>query len=221
MHILVVEDDPSLQRTLVLGLEAEGFAVTTAGDAASTLQAVSRRAYDLAIVDLNLPDASGFSLVSPLKEGNVLVVVLTARTDLADRIHAFELGADDYVPKPFAFAELVARIRAVSRRPYAAVLPVLQCGDLVIDLERQQVLRDDHPIDLTRREYEILHLLMRHQGQVLSRQSIVDRVWGHGEYLSASALDVYISFLRRKLEMHGPRLLHTVRGVGYVLGAHP
>ena len=219
MHVLIVEDDASLGRTLLLGLEVEGFTVAVARDAMSALRALDVRPFEVAVLDLNLPDASGFSLVAPLKEHRVQVLVLTARTDLADRVHAFDLGADDYVPKPFAFAELMARIRAVSRRPHAPGPPVLRCGDLDIDLERQQVLRHDQPIDLTRREYEILHLLMRHQGQVVSRQSIADRIWGHGEFLSNSALDVYICLLRRKLEVHGPRLLHTVRGVGYVLRA--
>ena len=217
MHVLVVEDDDSLRSTLHLGLEAEGFTVAAAAGSAAAMSLLARRTPDLAVVDINLPDASGFSLIPLLKEKGVLAILLTARSGVTDRVYGFQLGADDYITKPFFFDELVARIRAVSRRPSEPLIPVLRCGDLELDFERQVVTRAGEIVELTRKEYELLHLLLRHADQVLERSVILERVWGSGEFMSNSTLDMYVNYLRKKLEAHGPRILHTVRGVGYVL----
>lgn len=217
MRVLVVEDDPSLAATLRLGLEAEGFVVDVAPTAAEAMSIVDRGAVQLALLDVQLPDGSGFALCPLFKSRGLLVVMLTARGDVSDRVHGFELGADDYLPKPFAFEELVARVRAVARRPSSGDLPLLQCGDVEVRLERQQAFRAGHQLDLTRREYDLLCFLMRNQGRTVTREQILDRVWGYDAEVTEGVLDVYVSYLRRKLETFGPRMLHNVRGFGYTL----
>lgn len=217
MRVLVVEDDPSLGATLRLGLGTEGFEVDLATTVEEALSATERGSFQLAILDVNLPDGSGFALCPRLKDRGLMVVMLTARGDVADRVHGFELGADDYVPKPFAFEELVARLRAVARRRGAEQLPVLFFSDVEVHLERQQALRAGHPLDLTRREYDLLCYFLRNQGRVVTREQILERVWGYDAEVSDGVLDVYISYLRRKLETFGPRIIHTVRGFGYAL----
>ncbi len=219
MRVLVVEDDPSLGATLRLGLGAEGFDVEVVTTVAEAIAAAERGTFRLALVDVNLPDGSGFALCPRLKDRGLMVVMLTARSDVSDRVHGFELGADDYVPKPFAFEELVARMRAVARRPGAERLPVLSFADVEVHLERQQALRDGHVLELTRREYDLLCYFLRNQGRVVTRDQILERVWGYDAEVSDGVLDVYISYLRRKLEAFGPRLIHTVRGFGYTLRA--
>ncbi|MDA8345469.1 MAG: response regulator transcription factor [Thermaerobacter sp.] len=219
MRVLVVEDDPSLGATLRLGLGAEGFDVEVAASVEEAVTAAERGAFRLALVDVNLPDGSGFALCPRLKDRGMMVVMLTARSDVADRVHGFELGADDYIPKPFAFEELVARMRAVARRPGAEQLPVLSFSDVEVHLERQQALRAGHPLDLTRREYDLLCFFLRNPGRVVTREQILERVWGYDAEVSDGVLDVYISYLRRKLETFGPRIIQTVRGFGYTLRA--
>jgi two-component system response regulator MprA len=217
VRVLVVEDDAALQATLRLGLSAEGFHVTTVGTVAEAVAETGRNAFDLALVDVNLPDGSGFSLCPLLKQRGLMVLMLTARSAVPDRVHGFELGADDYIPKPFAFEELVARMKAVSRRPERAGAPLLRCGDVEVDLARQQAFRGGRPLDLTRREYDLLTFFLQNQGRVLSRQQILERVWGYDSEVGEGALDVYVSYLRKKLEAYGPRLIHTVRGFGYIM----
>ena len=218
MRVLVVEDDPSLGATLRLGLSAEGFEPTVTGSLAETLQLLEHSAFQLALVDVNLPDGSGFALVPRLKDHGIMVIMLTARGSVPDRVHGFELGADDYVAKPFAFEELVMRMRAVSRRPVPEDrLPVLRFSDVEVHLERQQALRAAQPLDLTRREYDLLCFFLRNQRRVLTREQILERVWGFDAEVGEGVLDVYISYLRRKLEALGPRIIHTVRGFGYRL----
>jgi DNA-binding response OmpR family regulator len=218
--VLVIEDDPSLQATLRMGLTAEGFDVDTASTVAEALRRVEETPYTLALVDVNLPDGSGFALCPRLKDRGMFVVMLTARSSVPDRVHGFELGADDYVPKPFAFEELVARMRAVTRRGGTeGSAPVLRCGDVEVFLDEQQAYRAGQPLQLTRREYDLLVFFLRNQGRVLTRDQILERVWGYDAEVGEGALDVYISYLRRKLEAYGPRLIHTVRGFGYVMRA--
>ena len=217
MRVLLVEDDQALAITLAMGLEAEGLQVERADTVAQAVASVGRQPPDLAIVDVSLPDGSGFSLIPRLRAEESLVLVLTARTEVSDRLRGFELGADDYMPKPFAFEELVARVRALTRRPGLARPLVLRCGDLELDLERQRVTRAGRVLDLTRKEYELLHLFLRNRQQVLGRDLIFERVWGYRNPLGGGTLDVYMSHLRHKLEEHGPRVLHTVRGIGYTL----
>jgi len=221
MRVLVVEDDPSLGATLRLGLTSEGFDPTVTGTVAETLALLERSSFQLALVDVNLPDGSGFALVPRLKDRGIMVIMLTARGNVPDRVHGFELGADDYVAKPFAFEELVMRMRAVSRRPVPEDrLPVLSFADVEVHLERQQALRAGQPLDLTRREYDLLCFFLRNQRRVLTREQILERVWGFDAEVGEGVLDVYISYLRRKLEALGPRLIHTVRGFGYRLDEH-
>ncbi len=221
MRVLVVEDDPSLAATLRLGLEAEGFDPTQCDTMASAIALIGRTAFQLALVDVNLPDGSGFALVPRLKDRGVFVIMLTARGSVPDRVHGFELGADDYVGKPFAFEELVMRMRAVARHPVPTDrLPVLTFADIEVHLERQEALRAGQPLELTRREYDLLCLFMRNPRRVLTRDQILERVWGYDTEVESGVLDVYISYLRRKLEVHGPRLIHTMRGFGYRLDDH-
>jgi len=220
MRVLVVEDDRSLGATLRLGLAAEDFEVTVVGSVAEALEAVEHSAFSLALVDVNLPDGSGFALCPRLKDRGLTVVMLTARGSVPDRVHGFELGADDYIAKPFAFEELVARMRAVARRPGAERAPVLNFADVEVHLERQQAFRAGKPLDLTRREYDLLCFFLRNQGRVLTREQLLVHVWGYDAEVGEGVLDVYISYLRRKLETFGPRLIQTVRGFGYALQEH-
>jgi DNA-binding response OmpR family regulator len=221
MRVLVVEDDPSLAATLRLGLVAENFEPTLTETVSGAMEITDRRQFPLALVDVNLPDGSGYSLVPRLKDRGILVIMLTARGSVPDRVHGFELGADDYVTKPFAFEELVMRMRAVARHPIPTErLPVLAFSDIEVHLERQAVLRAGNPIELTRREYELLLLFLRNPRRVLTREQILERVWGYDSEVEQSVLDVYISYLRRKLEAYGPRLIHTLRGFGYKLDEH-
>ena len=221
MRVLVVEDDPSLAATLRLGLSAEGFDTTVAGTVVQAMDTAQRGAYQLALVDVNLPDGSGFALVPRFKDHGILVIMLTARGSVPDRVHGFELGADDYVAKPFAFEELVARMRAVGRHPLPSDrLPALSFGDVEVRLDRQEVVRGGHLLELTRREYDLLCLFLRNPRRILTREQILERVWGYETEVGSSVLDVYISYLRRKLEAFGPRIIHTVRGFGYRLDEH-
>ncbi len=221
MRVLVVEDDPSLAATLRLGLAAEGFEATLASTVAAALDVMGRSGFALALVDVNLPDGSGFALVPRLKDRGILVIMLTARGSVPDRVHGFELGADDYVAKPFAFEELIMRMRAVARHPVPQDrLPVLTFADVEVHLERQEALRAGRVLDLTRREYDLLCLFLRNPRRILTRDQILERVWGYDSEVGPGVLDVYISYLRRKLEACGPRLIHTMRGFGYRLDEH-
>lgn len=217
MRLLVVEDDDSLRATLDLGLRAAGFEVMTAGDARSGTELSKRVTPDIAILDVNLPDESGFALCARFKERGILVILLTARTALDDRLHGFELGADDYVGKPFALKELVARIHAVSRRQDRTATRRLGIGTVAVDLEALHAERAGHPLDLTRREMDLLIYLLRNAGRVLSRDQILSHVWGYDSEVGEGVVDVYVSYLRRKLETFGPNMIDTVRGVGYRL----
>jgi two-component system copper resistance phosphate regulon response regulator CusR len=222
MRVLVVEDDPSLAATLRLGLAAEGFEPTLCDTVEGAMAFVARSAFPLALVDVNLPDGSGFSLVPRFKDRGMLVIMLTARGSVPDRVRGFELGADDYLAKPFAFEELVMRMRAVARRPAATgqALPVLSFADVEVHLERQEATRAGQRLDLTRREFDLLCLFLRNPRHVLTRDQILERVWGYDTEVGSGVLDVYISYLRRKLEAFGPRLIHTMRGFGYQLDEH-
>ncbi len=222
MRVLVVEDDPSLAATLRLGLAAEGFEPTLTDTVEGAMVLIAQRAFQLALVDVNLPDGSGFSLVPRLKDRGILVIMLTARGSIPDRVHGFELGADDYVAKPFAFEELVMRMRAVARHPTTASgsRPILSFADVEVHLERQEATRAGQRLELTRREYDLLCLFLRNPRRVLTREQILERVWGFDTEVGGGVLDVYISYLRRKLEAFGPRLIQTMRGFGYQLDEH-
>jgi len=223
MHVLVVDDDPGICDSLQRALRREGYVVTTAPDGEAALETVAQEPPDAMILDVSMPKLDGLSVCRRLRsEGNPLpILVLTARHSLGDRVAGLDAGADDYLAKPFALEELLARLRAIMRRAAPADGPqLLTLGDLILDPGARVVTRAGQPIDLTRTEYQLLELFLRNPGQVLTRELIFERIWGYDFGINSNSLDVYIGYLRRKTEVHElPRLIHTVRGVGYVARA--
>ena len=222
-RLLVVDDDPDVRDSLRRALGYAGYAVATAANGADALASVSRSPVDLIILDVLMPMLDGFDTCRALRErGNATpVIVLTARDAVDDRVTGLEAGADDYLVKPFALRELLARVNALLRRTQPA-RDVLGYADLTVDLTARTVTRAGAPLTLTRIEFALLELLLRNAEQVLSYDVILDRVWGYGEAPASNALQVFVGFLRRKLEDDGHRrLVHNVRGVGYVLRAGP
>jgi len=222
-RLLVVDDDPDVRDSLRRALGYAGYAVATAVNGADALASVSRSPVDLIILDVLMPMLDGFDTCRALRErGNATpVIVLTARDAVDDRVAGLEAGADDYLVKPFALRELLARVNALLRRAQP-VRDVLGYADLTVDLTARTVTRAGAPLTLTRIEFALLELLLRNAEQVLSYDVILDRVWGYGEAPASNALQVFVGFLRRKLEENGRRrLVHNVRGIGYVLRADP
>jgi two-component system, OmpR family, response regulator RegX3 len=218
--ILLVEDEVSITEPLAEALRSEGFETQVAGTVAEALE-LAKREPDLVLLDLMLPDGSGFDVCRELrKRSQVPIIMLTARGEEADRVVGLELGADDYVVKPFSAREVVARIRAVLRRadaPEPADEVTLEVGDLRLDPARHEVTHSGETIELSRKEYELLHLLMRNAGSVVTRERLIDEVWDPNWFGSTKTLDVHVSGLRRKLgdDPAEPRYLHTLRGVGF------
>jgi two-component system response regulator MprA len=213
--VLVVDDEPGIVDFIRVGLREEGYAVATAATAGDGLRALRKQAPAIVILDVGLPDEDGFSLLGRLRaENDVPVVMLTARGEVYDRVRGLELGADDYIAKPFHFAELLARVRALLRRrePRPDVLTV---ADVSLDARTREVRRGDRALQLTAREYELLELFLRHPGEVLSKQAILERLWGYA--FDANLVEVYVGYLRRKLGE--PPLIETLRGAGYLLRA--
>jgi two-component system response regulator MprA len=220
-RLLVVDDDPDVRDSLERALRCAGYAVTTAVHGADALDQVARSPVDLIVLDVLMPIVDGFDACRRLRErGNATpVLVLTAKDAVEDRVTGLEAGADDYLVKPFALRELLARVRALLRRSQAR-RDVLGYADLTLDVTARRVTRAGQAIELTRIEFGLLELLLRNAEQVLSYDVILERVWGLGEAPASNALQVFVGFLRRKLEAGGrPRLLHNVRGVGYVIRA--
>ncbi|HEX7407835.1 MAG TPA: response regulator transcription factor [Candidatus Binatia bacterium] len=220
MRLLVVEDEQTLARYLQRGLEEAAWTVDVSGSAEDAWQLLLLNPYDLAILDLGLPGADGGELLRRVREAgmDIPVLILTARGSVEDRVAGLNAGADDYLSKPFAFSELLARIHALLRRGHEQRAVWLQVGDLQLDLLRRQAQRGTRHIDLTAREFGVLEYLMRHAGEVVTRTMLAEHVWGdHYDSLS-NLIEVFINRLRKKLEVDGaPRLLHTVRGAGYVI----
>jgi DNA-binding response OmpR family regulator len=211
--IVVVDDEPGIVDFVELGLRQEGFRVRSATTAGEGLNAVRRERPDLVILDVGLPDGDGFELLASLRaETDVPVVMLTARGELDDRIRGLDLGADDYIAKPFHFAELLARVRAHLRRR-TPTQDVLTVSDVRLDPQTREVGRGGRRLELTGREYELLELFLRHPGEVLSKESILDRLWGYA--FDDNLVEVYVGYLRRKLGE--PPLIDTLRGAGYRL----
>jgi two-component system response regulator MprA len=210
--IVVIEDEPGIVDFIELGLRAEGYRVESALTGADGLRLVGGVSPDAVILDVGLPDADGFDVLSQIRATlDVPVVMLTARGDVEDRVRGLELGADDYIAKPFHFAELLARVRAHLRRhPRRQVLTV---GDISLDPRTREVSRAGRRLQLTTREYELLELFLRHPGEVLSKESILDRLWGYA--FDANLVEVYVGYLRRKLGE--PALIQTQRGAGYIV----
>ena len=221
MRILVVDDEPAVRESLRRALQLEGYAVDLAEDGEQALQRVGENGVDAIVLDVNMPRLDGLETCRRLRaDGNSLpVLMLTARDEVTDRVAGLDAGADDYVVKPFALEELLARLRALLRR----AVPdgggeVLRFADVELDLGTREVRRGGDPIELTRTEFSLLELFLRNPRQVLTRSIIFERVWGYDFGFGSNSLDVYIGYLRRKTEEGGkPRLIQTIRGVGYAL----
>ncbi len=225
MRVLVVEDEERMAALIAAGLAREGHVVDVAGDGETGLAMARAAPFDLVVLDVMLPRMDGFALCRALRgrDAGVPVLMLTARGEIEDRVEGLDAGADDYLVKPFAMSELLARLRALTRRGGERTA-ALRAGDLLLDPLRREVQRGGRRLELTAREFNLLEFLMRRRGEVLSRAAILDAVWGEDVEPYGNVVDQYISYLRGKLEQHGPRLIETVRGVGYVLrdrGAPP
>ena len=219
MKLLIVEDEVPTAAFLRRGFSEEGFAVDVAADAASADEAASVNEYDAIVLDVMLPGGDGFSLCRRWREQGITtpILFLTARDEVADRVHGLELGADDYLIKPFAFAELLARVRVLLRRGQTApTAPELRVADVVIDTVRRRVMRAGRPVPLTQREYQLLEYLARHAGQSVTRTALWEHVWESSAVPDSNVVDVYVRHLRDKLGRE-PEIIETVRGVGYAL----
>ena len=220
-HILVVEDDQGISDTLRRGLIFEGYRVTVAGDGQEALTCARDQMPDLVVLDWMLPGLDGLEVCKRLRAASdVPILMLTAKVSISERVEGLDAGADDYLIKPFAFDELLARVRALLRRAGPPQAEVLRFADLELDTGTRQAQRGDKIIELTAKEYELLELFMHNPRNVLTRDLIYDRIWGYDFGGESNIIEVYVRYLRRKLEVDGlPRLIQTVRGVGYVLRA--
>jgi two-component system response regulator MprA len=221
MKILVVDDEPAVRESLRRALELEGYEIELAADGSEALELLENGSEpDAMILDVLMPGVDGLEVCRRIRAGGsrLPVLMLTARTQVEDRVEGLDAGADDYVTKPFALDELLARVRALLRRTTDEGGEVLRFGNLELDTTTREVTRDGRSIELTRTEFSLLELFMRNPRQVLTRSVIFERVWGYDFGYASNSLDVYIGYLRRKTEADGePRLIHTVRGVGYAL----
>lgn len=221
MHILVVEDERRLANLIRRALEEEGHVVDVAHDGAEGLDVATATDYDLLVLDLMLPQLDGIEIAKRLRasKNDVRILMLTARDAVEDRVQGLESGADDYLMKPFSFSELLARVRALSRRQIQAQAETeLRNGTLVLDLARHEARRDDRTIDLTAKEFQLLEYLMRNAGHVLTRTQILDHVWGYNFDSFSNVVDIYVHYLRNKIDRDFPDpMIRTVRGVGYSL----
>lgn len=223
-RVLIVEDEDKTRASLAEGFGLESWNVATAATADEAIRACDSEAFDLVVLDWMLPDRDGIDVLNHIRARGLHtpVLMLTARGTVADRVLGLETGADDFLPKPFAFAELIARARALLRRPLWASSRVLSCGDLQVDTRARTAMRGDAEIPLTPREVDVLEYLLRYQGQVVTREMLERDVWKQKQRLTSldNVIDVQMMRLRRKIDGEAPvRLIRTVRGVGYVLGA--
>jgi DNA-binding response OmpR family regulator len=222
-RVLLVEDDASLARSIVDGLSDEGFAVAHAADGVVVREALRAGGWDLIILDWWLPGLDGLEILKGHRSegGTTPVLFLTARDAVSDRVRGLDGGADDYLCKPFAFDELIARARALIRRGRPVEVMTLSYRDVRVDLATQKAERAGHPLDLTTKEMALLVFFLRHPGEVLTRTRIYGHVWGEVYDYVSNTLEVHVKELRRTLESRGPRLIQTVRGQGYLLGEPP
>jgi DNA-binding response OmpR family regulator len=224
MRVLVVEDERALARHLEKGLREAAWTVDLSERVDDAWRLLHLNPYDLVILDLGLPDIDGTELLRRLRRANITtpVLVLTARGAIEDRIDGLNAGADDYLAKPFAFGELLARVNALRRRSGSTALAPLRVGDLALDVRSRQARRGERRIDLTAREYSMLEFLIRHNGEVVTRAMLADHVWGERYDSLSNLIEVFVNRLRKKIEGGGEsRMLHTVRGAGYILRADP
>lgn len=223
MHILVAEDERKIARFVRQALVEQGFTVDLVHDGDQAYEMVSTQPYDVIVLDIMLPGRDGLSILRNLRErhNTVPVVLLTARSELNERLEGLNLGADDYVTKPFFIEELIARIHAVHRRSTGETLSVLQVGDLSLNLLTREVKVGERSVELTAREFSLLEFLMRSPGRVVTRTQILEHVWSYDFDPSTNLVDVYIQRLRKKLSPEGePQYIETVRGVGYAIKRH-
>jgi DNA-binding response OmpR family regulator len=218
-RVLVVEDDDAISQVLQRSLRMEGYDVRIAGDGMAALDEAHAFLPDLVILDLGLPKLDGLEVAKTLRESDdVPILMLTARDAVESRVEGLDAGADDYLVKPFERQELLARLRALLRRRPPRGQAAITVGDLRLNPDTHEVLRGERQLDLTQREFELLEYLMRNERIVVSRQRLLDEVWGYDPFSMTNTIEVFVSNLRRKLEAGGePRLLHTIRGAGYVL----
>jgi len=224
MRVLLVEDDGKLVRALARGLRHEGYAVDVAGDGEAALLQAAVWDYDAIVLDVMLPLRDGVSVCAALRERGCWapVLMVTARGALPDRVRGLDAGADDYLGKPFAFDELLARLRALVRRAPVERPARLEVGDLVVDPATHAVTRSGIPVELTAREFAVLEYLARHRGEAVTRTRLLEHVWDENHVGSTNVVDVYVGYLRRKLETpFGRPLIRTLRGVGWTLEAEP
>jgi heavy metal response regulator len=220
MRLLVVEDEKKVAGFIKKGLEEEGYAVDLAADGKTGLDLALDRVHDLVVLDIQLPKMDGLSVLSALRREKVgiPVLLLTVRATIEDKVLGLDAGADDYLTKPFAFQELVARVRALLRRRTEGKQPVLQVADITLDPARRTVLRGNRKLDLTTREFALLDYLMRNPGRVLTRTMISEHVWDYDFDSETNVIDVYVNYLRKKIDSdREQKLIHTVRGVGYMM----
>jgi DNA-binding response OmpR family regulator len=217
-RVLLVEDEPRIASFLEKGLRAKGYATTVVSDGRGALDALRRGEHDLVVLDLGLPDVDGLAVLEELRGtgDRTPVIVLTARDDVRVTVAALDAGADDYMAKPFAFDELLARIKVRLRAAPAAEDPVLRAGPISLDLRTRRVRSGDREVELTARELTLLEVFMRHERQVLSREQLLNQVWGYDHDPGSNVVDVYVGYLRRKLA--APEVIATVRGMGYRFG---
>jgi DNA-binding response OmpR family regulator len=221
MRVLVAEDHPSLARSIATGLRDEGYAVDLTFDGEEAMHLARSNSYDAIVLDIMLPRKDGWTILQSLRRGgsSIPVLFLTAKDAVQDRVKGLDLGADDYLVKPFEFEELVARVRAIIRRGHAQQSSTIVVGDLEIDTAKKSARRGDREIELSAREFALLEYLAHRQNQVVSRADIWEHLYDEHDEISSNVVDVYIGYLRNKLEKDFPtKLIHTRRGLGYVLG---
>jgi len=221
MRVLYVEDDPIAREFIQKGVEKAGIAVDMAPDVATGIECAHARVYDVLILDVMLPDGDGFSLLRDMRTSGIQTpaLYLSARTAVADKVEGLEAGGDDYLPKPFALAELIARIQALARRRWAVPAGErIQVADLELDLAKRRATRAGRPIDLSPRQFALLEYLLRNRNHAVSRSMLTENVWGHGFESRSNAIDVQINYLRRKVDRDSDvKLIHTLKGFGYIL----
>ena len=224
MRVLVVEDEPEMARVLQLGLQEEGHTVIAASNGLDAVSIARQYEFDAVVLDVMIPGLDGFAVAQRLREFRLStpILMLTAKDTVADMVRGLDKGADDYLTKPFSFEVLLARLRALSRRGADVRTPILEVGSLRLDPATHEVQRNGHRIALTKTEFAFLGLLMRRPGQVMTREVILDSVWGFDKAIESNTIDAFVRLLRNKIDVDGePRLIHTVRGIGYVLREEP
>lgn len=222
MRVLVIEDEHKIANSIKQGLEQEGYAVDTAYRGDEGYDFAASEEYDLIILDRLLPGMDGLTICKKLRDANIHtpIIILTAKAMIEDRVEGLNTGADDYLPKPFAFIELLARVRAISRRPKTSTGTVLQVADLMLDPTTFEVRRNGKFIKLSHKEFALLQYLMRHKNKIITKNQIINHVWNYDANVLPNSVEVYIKHLRDKIDkpFKGPRLIHTLRGFGYKIG---